>query len=116
LGIPAAENDLNDDERLRFTEISRWGAHVTTLSAGSIVIIATFAEKFEGRGPGVLLAIAAVGFALAIAAGLVSSLFIVLSIGDEQYPEVSFGALLVMGLAFIVALVSLAVFAAYAVT
>jgi hypothetical protein len=119
LRIPPRENKLSDDERVRFTEMSRWAAHVTTLSAGSIVIIATFAEKFEGRGPGFLLAIAAVGFAATIVAGLATAQFTIWKIGvrgnlDLVIPMLL--SLLVTCVAFVIALVSLASFAAIAVT
>lgn len=45
--------------------MGRFLAHITTLSSGSIVVLATFAESFSGKGPAWLLAVSAVGFALA---------------------------------------------------
>jgi len=47
-------------------EVIRFLTHMDTLSAGSIVVIATFAEKFSGRAPGGYLAVAVSSFAFSI--------------------------------------------------
>ena len=119
---PLVAVDRVASERRRAEELSKWVVHVNTLSAGSIVILATFAEKFHDRGPGWLLAIAAIGFAVAIAAGLLgyTSMTAVWHWGidariDQRMNFVEWCFFVEM-IAFGVALSCFAVFAAFAVT
>jgi hypothetical protein len=116
-------NELTEDERLVFTETGRYLAHVNTLSAGSIVVLATFADKFAGRGPSWLLAMSALGFAVAIATSLLSYAFTIAVVESAHTPDVrqlmerSGERFLATCLgAFGLALGCLAVFAALAVT
>ena len=111
---------LAETTRERYGEMGRFLGHVTTLSSGSIVVLATFAEKFSGKGPTWLLAVSAVGFAAAIALGLVCWICTISLLNDDArvgpMPRIAAGSLFGTGAAFAVALACLAVFAAYAVT
>jgi hypothetical protein len=107
-----------DVERWALEEFGRLVVHMNTLSAGSIVVIATFADKFNGRGPGWPLAIAVAGFALTILACLFAYVGIVLFSKsprrlDDEALEIAFGWAFIF---FAASLVSLAIFAAIAVT
>src|ERR671939_116736 len=76
-------------------EIVRLLAHLDTLSAGAIVVIATFAENFAGRAPGGFLALAVVGFAITIFSSLISAFFLIASLpeNDEQFGFIAWCAL-----------------------
>jgi hypothetical protein len=109
--------------RERIAPISQFLTHVDTLAAGSIVVIATFAEKFQGRAPGGLLAISVICFAVAIVFSLFGFwvLMAMHATADPNAPETLGGGSLAVGLigtalAFVVGLVFLAIFAALAVT
>jgi hypothetical protein len=110
---------LTEDDRHRYTEIARFLVHIDTLSAGSILVLATLAEKFEGAGPSWLLAVSVFGFALTI---IVSLLCYLATIGFMSHQEPSEGeinfasfSLITACIAFAIALSTLAVFAAFAV-
>jgi len=131
-GLPAAapvsleRMPWNETDLLRFQEAGKYLTHLNTLSAGSIVVLATFADKFHNRGPGWLLAIAALGFAFAIAASLVAyyalTRILQFTAAEMRAGEYFwFGGIYgvgfkVAGFLFVLALFCLALFAAIAVT
>lgn len=111
---------LSETTRFAMAEAGRFLAHVNTLSAGSIVVIATFAEKFRGQAPGWLLAASVIGFAIAIAAGIACSA-LVLALIDDDEPDpttqlIATVAYVATACSFWAALAFLAAFAALAVT
>ncbi len=112
---------LSETSRFRFVEIGRYLAHVNTLSAGSIVVIATFAQKFHGQGPGWLLAVSVAGFAAAIAAGVGASISTLALMQDNLRPDDpaanwAAGLFAASAVLFGAALACLATFACIAVT
>lgn len=94
--------------------------HITTLSTGSILILATFLEKvFEAPHWKTLVVISFLGFILSVVCAVVAH---TLLIGNKDMfvePDISTGAkaysivivLLVMWISFLVGIISLGVFA-----
>jgi hypothetical protein len=111
---------LAETTKERYGEMGRFLAHITTLSSGSIVVLATFAERFSGKGPTWLLAVSAAGFATAIGLGLVCWICTISLLHDDARATpmrwLASRSLFGTGAAFAVALACLAVFAAFAVT
>ena len=121
---PDEDETFEPDENWRsyIAETTRFLAHIATVSAGSIVVIATFAEKFSNRGPDRLLAVAAVGFAVAIAgtlAAYAAAISIYEAASESEVDRVTTIVAFAMAISFIafaLALTCFAVFAAYAVS
>jgi hypothetical protein len=94
--------------------------HITTLSTGAIVIIAAFVEKLaQYPRCRFLLPIAIGGFAVSIVAAVIAHTYEIdrvlndtLVIENRFELLVSLGSLLAMWIAFLVGIVSLAIFAA----
>lgn len=114
--------EVDENWRSYIAETTRFFAHINTVSAGSIVVIATFAEKFSNRGPDWLLAVAAVGFAVAIAGTLAAYLGVITVYEAKSASEVdrittlAAIAMAISFFAFALALACFAVFAAFAVS
>jgi len=109
-----------EDDRAQLLEIGRYLTHINTLASGSVVVIATFADKFRGDGPGWLLVASLVFFALTLFAGLFAMLINIGIMGTARESDTRLNLFawftIFALLAFTVALVCLSVYAAIAVT
>jgi len=107
---------------MRLVEAAHFQLHVTTPSSGSIVVLATFAEKFKGQGHTWLLALSAAGFIIAIAVAVLTALTVIGLIHDVEPQQDaamrrrSVVAGVLAASAFAIALASLGIFAGCAFT